>query len=453
MTRLLLVVVCALAARLAYVALVYDGPETLMQPDSAGYLELADGIAERGAFGRVDDAGFHPETYRMPGYPAWLAPFRLADDGPLAPVICQAALDALTCLLIALLASRLEPRLGLAAGLAAAVNPTMITSAAYVLTDSLFLFLFTGWMLATVAHMTRPTARSAMLAGLMLGLATLVRAVTQFVPPLLALVVVVAALRAGTRPAWALGHGMLALVACLAVLTPVAIHNHARYGHLALTSQGGRHALLWVAPAALEYAEGVPFAEGRRRLADRLSAYPENENPFAASARAQAVARDELRGIGWAGLARAWLAGAAINLGAPSVTAVPAFQRLERPRFYATPGDGPVQKALNVLGGAGAGVAMLLVGGVAATAAVRAVQLIGVARLGRRLLSLPWLFLFAVAVYVLLVTGPVTGVKYRLPLEPLLTMLFALGLLGRRQRPAHGEPAACPATTPPTGRS
>jgi hypothetical protein len=457
MTRLLVVFALALVVRLGYVGLVYDGPASLMKRDSAVYLALAQGIVEQGGFGRAGEDGFRPETGRLPGYPAWLALFRVAWDDPLAPVLGQSALDAFTCVLIALLAARLDPRLGFAAGLFAAINPTMITSTGYVLTDSLFLFLFAGWLLATVDHMVRPTSQGAVLAGLLLGLATLTRAVTQFAVPLFALAVVAAALRGGARPARAIGHGALALALCLAVLAPVALRNLALFGHLTpLTTQGGGHALRFVAPAALKFAAGVPIDDARLRMAERLAAaYPERAtNPFVTSAEAAAVAREALFEIGVVGLGQAWVTGAAINLAAPSLVQVPGFRSFERPSFYATPGDNALVKAFNVVRSTESPRALvLLVGAAAVTAAIRLVQLVGLARVGRRLLSLPWLFLLGVALYVLVVTGPVTGVKYRLPLEPLLTILFALGLVGRRRTPAPAESAAPPATTPPTARS
>lgn len=456
MTRLLVVFALALVVRLGYVGLGHD-EASLMQPDSAGYLALAESLADGAGFGRDEGDGWRPETKRLPGYPAWLALFRIGfGDDPIAPVLGQAVVDAFTCVLIALLAARLDPRLGLAAGLLAALNLTMITSAGYVLADSLFLFLFTGWLVAALDHMAAPTARRAILAGALLGLATLLRPMTQFVPVLFALVVVAAALRAGARPGRAALHGALALGVGLALLAPVALRNHALYGHLALTSQGGSHALGWVAPAALEFGAGVPFDDGRRLMAELYArAYPMPlRDPFAASDQAAAVARAALGELGVVGLARAWLSGAALNLAVPSAAAVPMFRRLDRPSFYATPGDGAFDKAINAVRSTDDPTALVVLGlGAAAMVAIRLVQFVGLARVGRRLLSLPWLFLLGVALYVLVVTGPVTGVKYRLPLEPLLMVLFALGLVGRRPRPARAESEAPPATTPPTARS
>jgi hypothetical protein len=424
----LLVFVAALVLRLGYVGLVHDGTRSLLQPDSELYLTLGRDLIETGGFNRVTGLGVEPETERVPGYPAWIAAFRVVvGEDALWPVLGQATLDAATCVVIV------------------------------VLTDSLFLAVFALWLLAGVRLLQRPSVAGALGCGALLGLATLVRAATQFLPPVFALVVFWGAWRAGARPVRAAGLALLALMGSLAVTAPYALRNVTAYGHLALTSQGGTHALFWVVPAAREFAEGVPFAITQNDMAlSRDRAYPaRSANPFVESYHAMAVARAAMTEMGVVALARAWVSGAVINLAAPSVFAVPPVQRMERPSFYATPGDGLMGKLVAYVRATGnAAVLALLFGGAALTAATRLVQLVGLVAVRRRLAEPSWLFLLIVAAYVLAITGPVTGVKYRLPLEPILTVLMAYGLLALRP-PWRARRAAGtrPATTPPTPRS
>ncbi|MEX2650554.1 MAG: glycosyltransferase family 39 protein [Alphaproteobacteria bacterium] len=453
----LVVFLVALGVRLAYLWAVYDGTPSLLQPDSPTYLMLARDFIDTGGFNTVTGLGIEPETERMPLYVLWLAAFR-AGVGPdaLWPVLGQAVIDALTCVLITLIARRIDPRLALPAGLLAAFNLTMIAAAGVVLTDTLFLALLAGWMLATVECLERPSTGCAVFAGLLLGLATLTRAMMQFFPPLLALVLLAGALRRGQRLGPSLGLAALGLGVCLAVMAPLAARNLASFGHLALTSQGGTHALHWVMPAALEFAEHRPFEDGQELMRGRLEAVSpvHSANPFVESARAMAVARAAAAQLGVVRLAKAWLAGATVNLAAPSVFAVPPIQRLERPSFYATPGDGLMAKLANYVTSTRSSLVLaLLAGSVAATLAVRLVQLVGLFARRRELAGAAWLFLLLVAAYVVVVTGPVTGVKYRLPLEPLLTILTAAGLVRLWPAGRRGVSAGRPATTPPTARS
>lgn len=453
----LVVFLVALGVRLAYLWAVYDGTSSLLQPDSPTYLLLARDFIDTGGFNTLTGLGVEPETERMPLYVLWLAAFRAGvGTDALWPVLGQAVIDALTCVLIALIARRLDPRLAWPAGLLAAINLTMIAAAGVVLTDTLFLTLLAGWMLATVECLERPSAGSAALAGLLLGLATLTRATMQFFPPLLALVLLAGALRRGHRTGRALGLAALGLGACLAVIAPLAVRNLANFGHLALTSQGGGHALHWVMPAALELAEGIPFERGQTIMRERLAAASSvhSANPFVESARAMATARAAAVELGVLELAKAWLAGATVNLAAPSVFAVPPIQRLERPSFYATPGDGLLAKLVNYVTATRSRLVLaLLAGSVSATLAVRAVQIVGLVTRRRELADSAWLFLLLVAAYVVVVTGPVTGVKYRLPLEPLLTILTAAGLVRLWPAGRRGVSAGRPATTPPKPRS
>ncbi len=78
---------------------------------------------------------------------------------------------------------------------------------------------------------------------------------------------------------------------------------------------------------------------------------------------------------------------------------------------------------------------------------LRGAEFAAMARIGRTLAIGPALFLLVVAGYILAVTGPVAGVKYRLPIEPTLTVFLAPALLwavdaGRLSSPADkGIPA------------
>ena len=230
-------------------------------------------------------------------------------------------------------------------------------------------------------------------------------------------------------------HLVIAAVATLLCVAPVLARNVATYGRVALVSQGGVHAIGWVVPAAREFVLGVPFEEGQRQMraaldaqlaADHLPGLP--DDPFAASGEMEKAASKALRELGVVALAKAWLAGALINLGAPALISVPTVAGLARPHFYETPGASAIDKVL-AFGRRAAGSTFfwLMVPALLWMAVSRVLQLGGLAMIGRTggLPLGPSLYLLAVAGYFLAVTGPVTGVKYRLPIEPLLILLLA----------------------------
>jgi 4-amino-4-deoxy-L-arabinose transferase-like glycosyltransferase len=444
----LLVLLAALLVRLAYLALVYHGGDSLRAPDSPVYEAYAQKLLEGCAGGAACDPAYLAE--RMPGYPLFLAAIRaVGGANPVWPVLLQTVIDAGTCVLVAWLAALFDRRVALAAGLLAAINLNMIASAGQILTDTLFLLPFTASLIAAVRYIEAPSAVCAVAAGLLLGLALLVRSTVMFFPPLLLAALAIAAWRHRIPPARAAAHVALAAVITVLCVAPVLARNVATYGRFALVSQGGAHAIGWVVPAAREYVLGIPFEEGQRQMraeldaqlaADHLARLP--DDPFAASDEMEKAARKALQRLGVTGLAKAWIAGAVINLGAPALVSVPLVAGLERPHFYETPGTSAVDKVW-AFGrrAAGSRFFWLMLPALAWVAASRAVELGGLLAIGRGggLPLGPSLYLLAVALYFLAVTGPVTGVKYRLPIEPLLILLLAeSGVWGAGRWSARG---------------
>jgi hypothetical protein len=277
----------------------------------------------------------------------------------------------------------------------------------------------------------------------------------QFLIPALAVALLVAALQ--TRRSLRRGIVVAAagLGAAALVLAPVIARNVATFDAWRLTSQGGGHALHWVMPAALAFANGSPFEETQARMQARLiAAGPRAPNPFEDSDRAMALAREAAHELGPAGLAKAWIAGTLVNLAAPAAFAVPPIQALERPSFYSTPGNGLIAKlATYVRATESRPVLTILAVSVTLLLAVRAVQVVGLLARWRDMGRWPWLVLLAVTVVAILVTGPVTGVKYRLPLEPLLSILAAAGLVRLGPSRRRGGSGRRLATMPPRPRS
>jgi 4-amino-4-deoxy-L-arabinose transferase-like glycosyltransferase len=433
----------AVLVRLAYLALVHHGADSLRTNDSPIYEAYAAELVNGCRVG-IDCIGAGWAA-RMPGYPLFLAGVRLLfGPDPFWVVLVQMLVDGGSCLLIAWLAGLLDRRLGLAAGLLAAVNLNMITAAGLVLTESLFLPPFIGGLIAVVLYLQAPSWRRALVAGLMLGLAMLVRSVLMFFLPVLLASLAIAAWRHRTAPRRTLGHLLLAALAAVLCVSPILARNVSEYGRLALVTQGGQHSLLWVAPTAREFVRGVPFDEGQAEMQARLArhlaaahltALP--RNPFAAAEVMEQVASHALWELGPLGLAKAWLSGTIVNLGAPALISVPAVSEFERPHFYETPGHGMIDKAGNFAArAAGSAFFWLMVPAVLWTLLSRLLELLAVFRVGRPggLPLGPLLYFAAVALYFIAITGPVTGVKYRLPLEPLLIILLASALVWLQAR-------------------
>lgn len=443
----LTIFVLALLLRLAYFGIVIPQQTNLYMPDSSLYETLADDMVASGGFNRKMTEGFAAETERVPVYVAYLAAFRtFLGTSPLWPVLGQCVLDALTCLLIGYLAAQFHRDLALLAGLLAACNLNLIVHAGLILADSLFLLPFTAHLVLMVRYIQRPTTWDALWAGVFFALALLTRSVLLYFALVLPVAILIIAWRRDVGREQ-MGRAVVACLVPLVVLVgPLLIRNANEYGHFSLTSQGGTHALYWVVPLAREFARGVPFAqtqdEMRRRvdLQYRQQGLPgQPQNPFEVSRQHMEVAKLALQEMSIGEVTWAWSAGAMLNLFSPSLSAVPLVRNMERTRFYEVPGRTPVEKVWNFLSRSSSSSYLAwMIPAIVLTVVVRGVLVWGIlCGAGRRLIAGDaLLYLLAVGLYILAITGPVVGVKYRLPLEPMLILLTAAGLhyLFRRAR-------------------
>jgi 4-amino-4-deoxy-L-arabinose transferase-like glycosyltransferase len=115
--------------------------------DAPFYIDLAWNWLKNRVYGFPIDGQLTPVDMRTPGYPALLAGvFAIAGKSPLAVMLAQTVIDLATCLLIALIASRLarpesRRRVALIALWLAALCPFTANYTAVVLTETLVTFL------------------------------------------------------------------------------------------------------------------------------------------------------------------------------------------------------------------------------------------------------------------------------------------------------------------------
>lgn len=448
-TLLWLVFCLALILRFAYVLAHYAamGPAGLLTEDSSLYFVLADNFVTYLDFVKIDADGLpQPETERMPLYALWLAVHQAISglSEPLFPVLTQSVLDSTTCVFIALLGRHLDPRMMLPAGLFAACNPTQIIVSATVLSDTLFLFACTLSLLGCALWLRRPQWHWAVFIGLAVGAGIATRA--MLLPWLLALIagLPIALILLRRFKLVATGQVALLVAVALAIQSPIFARNWSQYQTLQLTSQGGPHALLWLAPLVRETMDGTSHAEGARQLnatyLDSVGgAYP--ANPYEQSDDMGALAWSTIAGYGVGPIAKTWLIGAAINLFSPAHLQSPSVRQLPRTGFFDVPGDSKVDKIWRFLfHNDNPLYAWLLVPGVLVLAGLRAFQLVGIGMLisggffagaeARRFARLIFLMLAVWVLYVLVINGPVASPKYRLPIEPASALLFALSFAG-----------------------
>jgi hypothetical protein len=426
---------------LALLLFAFMGSDGFFGTDSRGFHGWVAEYVDRIHAGKVHGWDWLGPNVSLLPLPSWLWALNgLAFGGhaALTSVLCQGLLDSGTCVLVYLTAREIDPRYAAPAGIAAAVNPTQVVMANLYYTDPIFLFFLALALLGAIRWLIHPVWRAALLIGAGFGGAMLCRVVLApwavFVVAYLVIVLVFQRRLQGRHLTQLLGVTLIA-AACTA---PIIARNHANTGEWILTTQTGAHSAFWVVPLVMQARDGTAWERGAATMKQRVEARygPDTEDILENSRRQTAVAREALAELGIWSVAKAWLYGAAINLGAPVATIFPPLAQLPRTGFFATPGDSVPGKAFNFLFRSDNAIySWTTVLGILGVAAFRLVQLRGaIGLLGQRrhwpvaLLMLSWI------AFILLVSGPIASPKYRLPIEPVLMVLLAVGYCALRDR-------------------
>ncbi len=227
---MLVVIGVALVVRVAWAVSV--GPRT-PSFDEADYVRHAHDLAA--GRGYVDGEG-NRTAYWPIGYPVALAAgYRIIGPGPLAAISLQIVASIATCLLVFILgSSTFGATTGRLAALMLAVYPTHVFYSTLHLTEPLFTLLLTAALMLLLKSLRFWPC--AVFAGLVLGLAILVRPFAVLLP---AVLLVWYWKQMGRRRA-----GVLALVtACAAVaaVSPWLARNHSHTGSWTVLSTTGGH--------------------------------------------------------------------------------------------------------------------------------------------------------------------------------------------------------------------
>ena len=197
-----------------------------------------------------------------------------------------------------------------------------------------------------------------------------------------------------------------------------------------IVSQTGTHFLGWVIPATYQYSGLGSYQEGQQLAKKKLTEALANDqlddlpsNLFERSSYQSKVGKEILTEFGFYRVAKAWLVGSSINLIAPSVSYAPALRTMEHPSFYETPGNGILAKLFNYIkNSSGLIYISILVFGSFFSISLILLALFGFFRMFGSV-NFPSLFALAMLIaYFMAITGPIIGVKYRLPIEPILTI-------------------------------
>jgi len=436
-TWVLLVGVFILAAvvRLVNLSYVDNFISHAFVEDSPVYWEAARYWLESGYFSRLSDAGYIHETERVPGYILFLIPFRALWEDALFPVLfAQALIDAASCAIICKLGTLLSFRVGVVAGLLAAVWYNLFLHSSLILTETIFLFLMCLILLCSAHFILWCRLRDAALVGLICGAAIMTRSLVMFLP--LAVALTAPLITHYRVRSWRKGGVAGALVICCAALpaAPIAYRNISQFDTLQLTSQNGTFFLNWVVGVCKSLESGRGFDAESAVLSQKLDEQIDKAfgpdallNNFQVSSQGTFLAREEISAMPVSTLINCWLYGSINSLASPAVAIDPRIRQHNTKSFYNSSGANIFERAVNFLrGNAPVYVSVLLLGLIFGAISLT-LQVAGWALLLR---AHVWAAVFGMLyiLYFLIVSGPVGNAKYRIPIEPLLIIFQSFAL-------------------------
>jgi len=292
----------AFFVRLAW--LLYAQPAPVS--DFNDYRNLARYLLDHGQFGYPE-----PTAFFLPMHPLLLTGLMVVSSGDLWLGLGMVVVSTIACFLVYRLGIEMwrdRPVAYIAAGIAA-VFPTFVLYSPVLATEHLFTVLMLAAMLTVLRLRSNPAKRTALVAGIWLGAATLTRGEAVFYVPAFLVFVWFGSGFAGSRRK--LIHGGVLVLGVLAVLAPWALRN----------------ALVVAPDAGLSSSAGMNFYFAHN---DSRNYGPYEPNPL------QGLSADEASRRGWR-LAFEYLAENPLRLVADVRTGVTRFFTFDDyPLFWST---------------------------------------------------------------------------------------------------------------------
>jgi hypothetical protein len=164
-------------------------------------------------------------------------------------------------------------------------------------------------------------------------------------------------------------------------------------------------------------------------------------DPFKNSSYQMQAAKGLLTELGLFNIVHAWSAGAIINFLSPSIAYAPSVRAMDHPSFYATPGNGTIEKLINYVFNTNSWFYLFIITiGTLSSIVFLIISIFGIYKMtvyksttmshDRKIL----LFSLFIMLYFIAITGPIVGVKYRLPLEPIMVLFFSYAFIRYRSK-------------------
>jgi hypothetical protein len=430
-TIFVLIFALAFGLRLLNLAVSDFSMDAMLIEDANMYWNLAN--SGQGFLDTARVAFFH-EDERVPGYTLFLAAtISLFGSYFLPTLLIQCLLDSITCLMIMTLGRQVLPTRYWLFGFLAASWPNLIIHSGMILTDTLFIFFFTALLLSFAWLLEKQNASYVLMVGVMLGLATMTRPVTQFIIFLSPIMVTIMLLCAKVRLRDALLQSIVICLISLSFLSPILTKNYQNYGSFALTSQNGAHLQNWVAAEIIMLRDSISRTEAIARMSAKTDQSiaelkPASQiNPFTISAQHVKTAAGEILISPPSIILQSWAQGVIVNLAAPAIMIDKRVRSLPHLSFSQDTSGGLMTRLQQFIAGSSKTYVAILLISISGAGIVSLTQFAGFF-VQLRLTPALAILGFLTMAYFMTINGPVASPKYRLPTEPILIIWLGCGL-------------------------
>lgn len=252
----------ALVVRLCYFGLAlnaHDGDLIATSRASDGYFIISQNILQGHGFSSADTAPFIPNSYRAPLQPYFLAASAWLTGSYYGPLILTMLISCFFPLFGMRFARflSLSPKLVLAVGIFLALEPVSVLFSILFYSETLFMLFFFLSLYYLFRYFEQKQFLHMLFSSAFLGFATLTRPTTEYLPLIIAVIIIWEARKHLTKRVW-FQIGTYLLVFFI-VLTPWLLRNKAQFGVLALSPQAGVGLYATLLPSVLSIENGTSF--------------------------------------------------------------------------------------------------------------------------------------------------------------------------------------------------
>ncbi len=234
-----------------------------------GYYEISRNLVDNGVFSVDKEAPFSPHPLRPPLYLYYLAGILFLFNSYWFLAIINLLIGSFLPVLGYFIIKQLLPekKIPLVVGLMLALEPFSILLSVILYTEVFFILLFFIFLLFLFKYLDNPSLRRIIWTSVFLGLATLVKPTTQFLPIIIPFVILWS-FRKNLSKRY-ISHIAIFLMTFLLIISPWIYRNYTAFGKIGMTAQPAFNLYIYFAPTVLSLEKGTEYSYERDELKKR----------------------------------------------------------------------------------------------------------------------------------------------------------------------------------------